>query len=120
MVSKNKNIIYGVDVNNIVTPVMVRDAIIKCFYSAHRDVLELARESFGYPPKKKFEEMKKVHVEELIMDIFDKINGDYNKPTKDDLIKVIENLKKFASIYRNKEVINEHVNEINLLINKLG
>ncbi len=39
MVSKNDNIIYGVDVTKNVTPVMVRDAIIQCFYEAHCNVL---------------------------------------------------------------------------------
>ena len=58
MVSKNDNIIYGVDVTKNVTPVMVRDAIIQCFYEAHCNILELARETFGHPPEEKFEEMK--------------------------------------------------------------
>ena len=119
MVSKNDNIIYGVDVTKNVTPVVVRDAIIQCFYEAHCNVLELARETFGHPPKKKFEEMKKTHVEELIHDTFDKIGGDFNKPTKDNLLKVLENLKEFASIYRKPDVIKKHVSEIMLLINKL-
>jgi len=119
MVSKNDNIIYGVDVTKNVTPVMARDAIIQCFYEAHCNVLELARETFGQPPERKFEEMKKSHVKELIQDIFYKIGGDFNKPTKDNLLKVIENLKGFASIYRKPDVIKKHVSEIMLLINKL-
>ena len=119
-IGKNSNIIYGVDITKNVTPVMVRDAIIQCFYEAHCNVLELARESFGHPPKRKFEEMKKVHVEELIQDIFLKIGGDFNHPTKDNLLKVLESLKKFASIYRKPDVIKKHVNEITLLINKLN
>jgi len=119
MVSKNDNVIYGVDVTKNVTHVMARDAIIQCFYEAHCNVLELAKETFGNPPEKKFEEMKKSHVEEFVHDTFDKIGGDFNKPTKDNLLKVIGNLKKFASIYRKPEVIKKHVSEIMLLINKL-
>ena len=119
MVSKNDNIIYGVDVTKNVTPVIVRDAIIQCFYEAHCDVLELARETFGHPPEGKFEEMKKSHVKELIHDTFDKIGGDFNKPTKDNLLKILENLKGFASIYRTPDVIKKHVSEIMLLISKL-
>lgn len=119
MVSKDGNIVYGVDVDKKVTTVMVRDAIIQCFYEAHRNVLELAKETFGQPPKKRFEEMKKTHVKDLVYDIFIKIGGDYNKPSKDDLLKVIENLKKFAKFYRKPEIINKHVSEIMILINKL-
>lgn len=115
----NSNIIYGVDVTKNVTTVMVRDAIIQCFYEAHCSVLELARETFGHPPEEKFEEMKKIHVKELVQDIFVKIKGDFNNPTKDNLLKVLDNLKGFASIYRRPEIIKKHVGEIMLLIDKL-
>ena len=116
---KKSDIIYGVDVTKNVTPVMVRDAIIQCFYKAHCKVLELARETFGHPTENKFEEMKKSHIKELVQDIFIRIGGDFNNPTKDNLIKVVENLKKFAKIYRKPGVIKKHVSEIMLLINKL-
>ena len=111
--------IYGVDVTKNFDSVMVRDAIIQCFYEAHCNVLELARETFGRPPEKKFEQMKKAHVKELVEDIFTKIGGDFNKPTKDDLLKVLDNLKEFASIYRKPDVIKKHVSEIMILIDKL-
>jgi hypothetical protein len=117
--AENSNIIYGVDVTKNVTPIMVRDAIIQCFYEAHHEVLELAKETFGNPPEKKFKEMKKSHVTDLIHDTFDRVGGDFDKPTKDDILKVLENLKGFASIYREPAVIKKHVSEIMVLINKL-
>jgi hypothetical protein len=117
--SKNNNIVYGVDISKKVTPVLVRDAIIQCFFEAHCNVLELARETFGHPPEEIFEDMKKFHVKELVQDIFIKINGDFNNPTKENLILVLKNLKTFASIYRRPKIINKHVNEIMVLINKL-
>ena len=116
---KKSNIIYGVDITKNVTPVMVRDAIIQCFYEAHCNILELARSTFGHPPEKKFEKMKKTHVKELVQDIFYRIGGDFKKPTKDNLLKVIDNLKNFASIYRKPDIIKKHVSEIMILINKL-
>jgi hypothetical protein len=63
--------------------------------------------------------MKKSHVTELIQEIFIRIGGDFNNPTKDNLIKVLENLKGFAKIYRKPEVVKKHVSEILVLINKL-
>jgi len=117
--TENSNIIYGVDVSKKVTPIMVRDAIIKCFYEAHNDVLELAKENFGNPSKKRFEEMKKSHVKELISDIFEWIGGDFNNPTKISLFKVIEILRRFASIYRGEEIIKKHFTDILLLIERL-
>lgn len=119
MVSKENNILYGVDLNKNISPILVRDAIIKCFYEAHCNVLELARESFGYPSDKKFNEMKKSHVKELVQEIFHKIGGNFNDPTKENLEEVVEHLKKFAKVYRKPEIIKKHVNEINFLINKI-
>ncbi|UCF49519.1 MAG: hypothetical protein JSU91_07160 [Thermoplasmatales archaeon] len=116
---KNSNIIYGVDVTKDVTPIMVRDAMIQCFYKAHCNVLELARETFGHPPENKFEEMKKSHVKELVEDIYHRIGGDFNNPTKENLIMVLEKLKEFASIYRRPNIVKKHVAEILILINKL-
>jgi len=113
------NLIYGVDITKNVTPVLVRDAIIQCFYEAHCNVLELARETFGDPPRKKFEEMKESHVRELIENIICDAGGDFDNPDKDCLIQVLNNLKKIASTYRKPEIINKHVSEINLLMDKL-
>ena len=117
--SINKKIIYGVDITKKVTPVLVRDAIIQCFYEAHCNVLELARETFGHPTEKKFEKMKKSHVKELVQDIFVKINGDFRNPTKENLLLVLKNLESFAKIYRMPKIIKKHANEIMNLINKL-
>ena len=118
-IKMDKNIVYGVDITKKVTPIIVRDAIIQCFYEAHCNVLELARETFGHPPEKKFNEMKKSHVKELVQDIFVRINGDFNKPTKNNLLIVVRNLKDFAKIYRKPKIIKKHVTEIMTLVDKL-
>ena len=119
MSPEEDHIIYGVDITKKVTPLMVRDAIIDCFYKAHGDILDLAWEYFGCDSKKKFETMKQTHVEELIETIFTRVGGDVNKPTKEALIQVVTNLKKIAALYREPEVIEKHTGEIMLLIDKL-
>jgi len=68
---------------------------------------------------KKFNEMKKSHVKELIQEIFHKIGGNFNDPTKENLEEVVEHLKKFAKVYRKPEIIKKHVSEIIFLINKI-
>jgi hypothetical protein len=119
MMKNKKTMIYGIDMSKKVTPIMVRDAIIQCFFEAHDNILELAKDFFGNPDEECFEKMKKSHVKELIENIFDKIGRDFDNPTKDSLIQVIEQLKKIAKVYRNNDVINTHVNEIMQLINKI-
>ena len=119
MVDPKDNIIYGVDINKKVTPVMVRDAIIQCYYEAHCNVLELAKDAFYEPPKDKFEEMKKSHIKELIENFICDAGGDVDNPSKNCLIKVLNRLEKIASTYRETKVIKKHVSEINQLIDKL-
>ena len=119
LINSKDNTIYGVDTNKKVTPIMVRDAMIQCYYEAHCDILELARDSFYKPPKKKFEEMKKSHVKELIETLICNVGGNFNNPSKDCLNQVLNNLKKIASTYRAPEIIDKHVNEIKHLIDKL-
>lgn len=119
MVDPKENIIYGVDITKKVTPIMVRDAIIQCYYEAHCNVLELAKEAFYEPPKKNFDKMKKAHVRELIENFICDVGGDVNNPSKSCLIKVLNRLQKIASTYREPEVINSHVSDIYQLIDKL-
>lgn len=116
---KNENIIYGVDATKDVTPILVRDAIIQCYYEAHCEILEHARDTFGKPPREKFEKMKKEHVKELVENIICTNGGDYKNPDKNCLLKLIKQLEKIASIYREPEIIEKHVSEINILMNKL-
>ena len=52
LIDTKDNIIYGVDTNKKVTPIMIRDAMIQCYYEAHWNILELDRDSFYKPPKK--------------------------------------------------------------------
>jgi hypothetical protein len=119
MMSNKKTIIYGVDISKKITPVMVRDAIIQCFFEAHDNILELAKDFFGEPDEECFEKMKKSHVKELIENIFEKIEKDFNNPTKDSLIEVVEHLEKIAKVYRNQDIIDTHVKEIMQLINRI-
>jgi len=119
LINTKNNIIYGVDTNKKVTPIMIRDAMIQCYYEAHCNILELARDSFYKPPKKKFEEMKKSHVKDLIENLICNFGGDFNNPSKDCLNQVLNHLKKIASTYRTPEIINKHVSEIKSLIDKL-
>lgn len=119
MVDPKDNKIYGVDITKKVTPHMVRDAIIECYYEAHCNVLELAKEAFYEPPKKNFDEMKKAHVRELIENFICDAGGDINNPSKNCLTMLLNRLQKIASTYRKPDVINKHVREINKLIDKL-
>ncbi|MEM4268410.1 MAG: hypothetical protein QXK37_06300 [Candidatus Woesearchaeota archaeon] len=111
--------IYGVDISKKVTPIMVRDAIIKCFLEAHENVLEMMKEYQKFKTKKEFESMKETYVRMLIKSKFNEAGGNFDKPSKEDLIKVVELLADFASRVRNQETIKNHREQIMQLIGKL-
>jgi len=111
-----ESIIYNVDISKDVTPIMVRDAIIKCFTQAQQEVTESMKVISGLES----EEAEKISVDSLIENAFEEAGGDFNNPTKESLIKVIMKLKEFAAdAFRDAEIIEKHTGEIMQLINKL-
>jgi len=113
-------LIYGVDIEKKVTPKLVRDAIIECFYQAHQEVLQdmyvLLKEG---KIDKKPEEMGKQYIKEMIINYFIKVGGDFKQPTKKDILAVLGELKDFSKGFRNPKVIQRHYGEIIQLVEKL-
>jgi len=112
-------IIYGVDISKKITPLLVRDAIIICFTQAHKEVLEDIKEIENFKSNKDFEDLKLLNIKLIITKIFNDLHEDFNNPTKDSLIKVIEELREYACNFRNQEIVDKHTQEIMLLVNKL-
>lgn len=115
----NCNIIYGVDITKEITPIMVRDAILDCFYRAHSNDLEQIKDELEFKSQYEFDDFKREEVLCLIKSKFDEVEGDFNNPTKDILIKVVLKLKDYAKFFRDRKLIEKHADEIMQLINKL-
>lgn len=112
----NDSCIYGVDLSGKITPVQVRDAIIKCFSQAQEELKEYMRETTEI----KSEEIEKMYVEFIIEKAFEEVGGDFKNPTKETLIQVIMKLKEYAAdVFRDPEIIEKHAGEIKQLIDKL-
>lgn len=113
-------IIYGVDTSKEVTAEKVRDAIIECFYQAHQEVLKdmyvLLKEG---KISEKPEEIERQYIKETIINYFIKVGGDFKKPTKKDIFKVLGELKEFAKGFRSPEIIQKHYGEIMQLVERL-
>lgn len=114
-------LIYGVDPEEKVTPTMVRDAIIECFYQAHQEVLQdmyvLLKEG---KIKKRPEEMGKEYIKQTIANYFIKVGGDFENPTKEHIMLVLEELREFAKGFRSPDIINKHYGEIMKLVEKMN
>ena len=104
-------VIYGVDTDKPLTALMVRDALVTCFFEAHcRDTgLELNDNETG-----------KTYCESLIRDAFAKAKADFEHPDKDGLCRVIAQLKDFSVKFRDPSVIERHAREIMLLVDRLS
>jgi hypothetical protein len=111
--------IYGVDLDKKITPVIVRDAIIICFYEAHSKDLDMMRNQLNFNSNSDFEDFKKKDVIALIKLKFDEVGGDFNNPSKESLIKVVNQLKDYSKLFRDQSIIEKHAYEIMKLIEKL-
>lgn len=119
MVETTCNEIYGVDISKDITPIMVRDALIICFYKAHSKNLDQMKSQLNFKDDKHFEDFKRKDVEALIKLKFEEVGGDFNNPTKNSLIEVINQLKDYSKLFRDQNIIEKHAREIMSLIEKL-
>lgn len=111
--------IYDVDISKPVSLSQARDAIVRCFFEAHKEVLEDMEEYGEFKDKDDLEHMQKLDVELMVKNFFKEVKGDFDNPKKDSLIKVCDKLADYAKHFRNKKIINKHYNEIMRIIKKI-
>ena len=112
------NDIYGIDPEGEVTPIDVRNALVECFMLAHG---ELLAESLNVDLSTDEDNMiKRESIVTFLQGVFEKTDGDFDKPTKESMFKVIEYLKSFSKNFRDSKMIEKHAGEIVGLINKLS
>lgn len=112
--------IYGVNISKKITPIMIREAIIVCFYEAHSLNLEEMKNHLNFKDDIDFENFKRNDVEALIKLKFEEVGGDFNNPSKDSLIEVVKKLKDYSKFFRDQRIIEKHANDIMKLIDKLN
>ena len=105
--------IYGVDLEQTITPEMIRDAIVKCFVEAR------CVDSFLGDSDTKNEDTKRDYARNFVKKIFTESGGDFEKPTKSSLLSVIAKLKDFSSSFRDPALVEKHAAEIMQLVAKL-
>jgi len=107
--------IYGVDPEkDPLTPIMVRDAMVECFYKAHcadSDLLEDENDASA--------DINRSYCQQIVRKAFADGGADFDQPTKDGLVKAIGGLKKFAANFRDPQIIKKHAGEIMSLVEKL-
>jgi len=103
--------LYGVDLDAPLTALIVRDALIECFYQAHCLDTDLGLDR---------QPSTKTYCLALVQKAFSESGGDFEQPDKKSLLRAMEELKKFAANFRDPQIIAKHAAEIMQLINKLA
>jgi hypothetical protein len=101
---------YGVNLDKPITPVVVRDAVVECFYGAHCKDSEIEMGD---------DETSHTYCESVVKKAFTDSGGDFENPTKESLQKALGQLAEFSKNFRNPEIIKQHFGEMMELMNKL-
>ncbi|RME54630.1 hypothetical protein D6777_03150 [Candidatus Woesearchaeota archaeon] len=109
--------LYGVNEKKKITAKQVRDAIIKCFSEAHELVITTQPEFAK--TKKLTKKMKEEWARDFVKSIFRTRGADFEKPTVEDLVYVVEQLKSYASLFRSPAIIEKNAKQIMGLIKKI-
>lgn len=108
-------IIYGIDTDKRVSPLDVRNALVECFTQAHAKELEDLKNYADVKPAD-FELIKRINISQLLRQYFAETGGDFENPTRDSILAVMDKLKSFAGNFRDPSVIAGHYGEIIKLV----
>ena len=102
--------IYGIDLDEEVTPLKVRDAIVNCFLEAHCT-------DTGIPADDK--EANREYSRLIVKKAFSEFEGEFDRPSKESILKALEKLAEFSKNFRDPSIIEKHYSEIMKLVDKL-
>ena len=99
------------------TPAKARDTIINCFFTAQRETFARMKEKAH--PFVSTKEIKST-VTAAVRGVFKEIGADFDKPTKNDLTKVVEILAAKAKSWGTPDdIVQHHKGEIEKILNAL-
>lgn len=96
------------------TPLKARELIVKCFFTAQKEIFENARKKKGIPFT---DEDIKTTVTAAIRSVFVQIGADFDNPTEESLLKVVETLTVYAKSWRTpQDIIDHHKTQIKKIL----
>ncbi|MBU1044519.1 MAG: hypothetical protein KJ915_09025 [Candidatus Omnitrophica bacterium] len=100
------------------SPQKARDLIIKCFFEAQKETFKRAKQKFG---KASDDSDILQRITSVVKLTFQQINGDFDQPTKETLIKVIERLAAISASWGTPEdIIEHHKKQIERVLSQLA
>lgn len=105
------NLLYGVDLDaEDVTPLMVRDGMLECFYQAHCQ----------HFTEQKTEEEKRAHCREIVAKAFEESGGYFDRPTRKSILDAMKKLMEFSRGFDDPVAVQCHASEMLKLVGKLN
>jgi hypothetical protein len=90
----------------------------ECFASAHRKVIAEFM-SLKIMDKSELNRLKQMDVQAQIKKRFDETGGDFDSPTKADLMKVCDSLASYSKNFRSEKIVKKHYEEMALILSKV-
>lgn len=101
------DLLYGVDLNaEVVTPLMVRDGMLECFYQAY----------CIHSKENKTEEEKRTYCREIVAKAFKNSGGDFDNPTKGSILNAMKKLMEFSRGFVDPVAVQRHATEMLKLV----
>lgn len=110
---------YGIREDEEVTTIKARDAIINCFFQAHKSVLDKMKDCTTCMNEDEFKNIEQTDIKQTIKKMFNEIDADFDNPTKKDLILVCDKLEEFSKHFRDEKEIHDHKSEIMQIIQRI-
>ncbi len=88
-----------------VTPTKARDIIIECFFEAQKEIMAQASQMVG---RTQDETQLLETVKTIVKVAFRETSGDFDRPTKEDLVRVVESLSKKSAAWGTPDSIRDH------------
>lgn len=107
------SLIYGIDDSKEITPNIAVEALTNCFFEAHCKQTDLA------PEVSNNSNVNKQYCVEIIKKAFFETGGDLDNPTKDSILKTLPWLAEFSEKFRDKDIVKQHMEQINKIIQKI-
>lgn len=101
---------FGVNLNEPVTPLIARDALVRCFTSAHMESLGLEEAD---------EDSSREIMLMTIKKAFKDTGGHFDSPTKDEILGVSKYLREYSQNFRSPEVIEKHFKTMMSILEKI-
>ncbi len=108
--SENKNILYGVDLDKLITPIMARDALVECFFQAHCTDAGTGTDN---------PEINREYIKEIVEKAFADSGGNFENPTKQSILNTMGKLQNFAKNFRDPSIVQKHAGEMMRIVEKI-